>query len=193
MLVATLLLSACAGFKPIERPVITQYTINETPKGIGHKTKSNLVLLVNTTQASPAYNTDQMVYVPSPYKLNYFAQNRWAETPAQMLHPLIVKTLQNTHHFRAIISPPDSGNYNLALNTQLLQLQQDFIQKPSQIHLVLRAQLTSADNTVVATKEFSVTITAPQDNPYGGVVAANQATAKMLADLRAFCLKAVAK
>jgi hypothetical protein len=46
----------------------------------------------------------------------------------------------------------------------------------------------AATNRVVASKEFSVEERPLFNTPYGGVMAANQATAKMLAELAEFCL-----
>ena len=36
--------------------------------------------------------TTQMAYSTEAYQIAYFAKNEWAETPSQMIQPLIVKT-----------------------------------------------------------------------------------------------------
>jgi cholesterol transport system auxiliary component len=43
---------------------------------------------------------------------------------------------------------------------------------------------------VVATREFEAVAAAPSEDPYGGVVAANQAVRSVLASLAEFCADA---
>ena len=83
-------------------------------------------LMVLQPETNPAYNTTQMAYTKKPFEVSYFAENRWIETPGQMLQPIIVQTMQRTHHFRAVITPPFIGSYDYILNTQILEFQQDY-------------------------------------------------------------------
>lgn len=182
-----LLCSSCSLLSPVKVESENTYLIDETPAPIVAK-KHSTTLLVMPPESVPAYNTTQMAYSIKPHQIGYFIQNRWAETPAQMLYPLIVKTLQDSHHFHAIVTPP-MRCYDYVLSTQILELQQDFTYCPSMIRFKLRAELTRASNgCVVGTKEFLILEPAPQNTPYGGVIAANIATEELLFRLRRFCL-----
>ncbi|OGT41688.1 MAG: hypothetical protein A3F42_03025 [Gammaproteobacteria bacterium RIFCSPHIGHO2_12_FULL_37_34] len=151
-----------------------------------------ITLYVSLPETVPAYNTTQMAYTIKPYQIAYFAKNRWAETPSQMLQPLIVQSLQNTGYFHAIVTPPFVGNYHYTLNTQILQLQQNFIYHPGMVQLTVRVQLSqTATGQVIATKQFSIFEPIRQRTPYGGVVAANRATGKLLTQLTEFCLQEI--
>ncbi len=188
------LLYGCSMFAPVPPVPTSNYLLNATPAPVSAAKNTQQTLLVASPQTMQAYNTTHMVYTTQPYQLAYFAKSEWADTPTQMLQPLIVQTLQNTHSFRAVVSTPFVGPYDVMLNTQLLQLQQEFLQKPSQVRMTLRAQLISGkDNHVIATKEFSALVTAPQETPYGGVIAANRATQEILRQLALFCLAATQK
>ena len=77
------------------------------------------ILLISVPETIPVYNTTEMAYMIKPYQIAYFSLNQWAETPAEMLQPLLVQTLQNTHHFKAIVTPPYSGHFDYVLNTQI--------------------------------------------------------------------------
>ena len=59
------------------------------------------------------------------------------------------------------------------------------------VRFPLRAPLVD-DKTrrVLAWREFDATVPAASDDPYGGVVAANQAVQTVLKDLAAFCAAA---
>ena len=98
-----------------------------------------------------------MAYTVRPYQIAYFSRNRWAETPAQMLQPLIVQTLQDTHYFHAVVTAPFIGKYDYSLNTQILELKQDYTYKPAKLKLILRAQLSNtATSHVIATTQYAI-------------------------------------
>jgi cholesterol transport system auxiliary component len=187
MLASVLLLSSCSLLSPAPRS--NTYILNTVPSVAKHGREHGAILVMQPT-TSPIYETSDMAYTTTPYLISYFAKNMWAETPTQMLQPLIIQTLLNTHHFKAVSGNNTYGTYDYVLNSQLLELQQDFTQGISVIRLRLRAELISnASSQVIATKEFSVVIPAPYQTPYGGVIAANRATAQMLQDLARFCVR----
>jgi len=183
----TILLAGCS-LKPVATSPTQMYVLNPTIPTITAK-PIKAALLVEIPKSTQAFDTMQMAYVNKPYQLTYFSYNQWADTPAQMLHPLLIQALQNTGHFHAVIATANSTQYDVTLNTRLLQLQQVFLHHPSQIQLNLRAQLiNNATHHVIATQQFNITEPAPQDTPYGGVIAANKATEKLLQQITQFVL-----
>jgi cholesterol transport system auxiliary component len=108
-----------------------------------------------------------------------------------MIQPLIVKTLRNTHYFSEILSPPHIGRHTFALRTEILELKQDFTSEPAMLQLAMRFDLSrEATDQVIATKELSVREPMMERNPYAGVVAANEAIAKVLRELARFVIEA---
>jgi cholesterol transport system auxiliary component len=187
ILSAISLLSSCSLLTPVPRS--NTYMINTVPGVATHRSSHGAILVVQPV-AAPIYETSDMAYTTSPYAISYFAKNMWAETPPQMLQPLMIQTLLNTHHFKAVSGNNAYGTYEYVLNSQLLELQQDFTQRISVVRLRLRVELIrNSSNQVIATKEFSVVVPAPYNTPYGGVIAANRATAQMLQDLARFCMR----
>ncbi len=183
----TFLLAGC-GLKPIHITPTQTYILNPTIPTIKAK-PSQLTLLVETPKANPAFDTTQMAYVNKPYQLAYFSYNQWADTPAQMLHPLLVEALQNTNHFHAVIGNANSTKYDMVLSTRMLELQQVFLQQPSQIQLSVRIQLVDNNShRVIAIKQLTITEPATENNPYSGVMAANKATEKLLQQISEFCV-----
>jgi cholesterol transport system auxiliary component len=184
------LLTACSVFSPVKTGPNQTYVLSQVPAPLVKKPSRPLILLVNYPQSSAVYNTTQMAYSTQTFNIAYFSKNQWADSPSQMLQPLIVQTLQNTHYFREIMSPGMLGQYNMILNTQLLQMQQVFYDHSSKVRIVLRAQLIDVNhnNRLIAAREFSVNEEA-FPTPYGGVVAANRGTAKILAQLAQFIVK----
>jgi cholesterol transport system auxiliary component len=144
-------------------------------------------LLVLPPETSAAYDTTQMAYEIRPNEIAYFSRTGWGEKPSQMIHRLVVQTLENAHCVAAVVTPPFVGPYTHSLRTEILALQQDFTSQPAALQLTLRAQLVAeAGNHVVATKEISVREPMQEATPYAGAVAANDAMAKALTQLAEF-------
>lgn len=184
LIITSFLLAACSIFSPVKTESINEYVVDTVSYGIHTHRGTTKTLAVSLPTANAIYRTKEMAYSIKPHEINYFAKNRWAETPAQMLHPLMIQTLQNAHHFKVVAPPTGIGRYDLLLSTQVLKFYQDFCESGSVFRLTVRAQMIKVSNgKVLASKEFTVIEPAPCANPYGGVIAANRSTEKMLSQL----------
>jgi cholesterol transport system auxiliary component len=189
VLIATLVVSGCALLAPAKVET-SRDMLNKIPLELPQRKTSAATLLVFPPDTKPIYDTTQMAYTTQAYQLAYFSQHEWGGTPSQMLQPLLVKTLENTHAFNAVLTPPYPGRYRYALRTEILELTQDFTSEAATLQLSLRFQLSDgATNRVIATKEISLREPMQQKTPYAGVVAANDATAKALQELAKFVLE----
>ena len=100
--------------------------------------------------------------------------------------------IERTGAFRAVVLTPGAGAGDWRLDTEIIRLQQEFLTRPSQVRFTLRATLVDErTRRVLAVREFEHTVTAPADDPYGGVVAANRAVRAVLADLSRFLVEGV--
>lgn len=192
VLVIPFLFSACSVFSPVKTQQTDTYVLNTLPQPVVKKTSRRMNMMVMLPEANQVYETTQMAYSTQPYQIAYYAKHAWANTPSQMLQSLLVQTLQETRHFYSVGIPSSVGFYDYVLSTQLMHFEQRFNGRYSEVVVTLRAQITkSATNIVVAAKQFTVTEPAPENTPYGGVIAANQATAKILAEVARFCVKSL--
>jgi cholesterol transport system auxiliary component len=146
------------------------------------------VLVVAVPRAAPGFDSTRMVYLRRAQELEAFAFHEWVDTPARMLAPLLVRALQGSGAFGAVLLAPSAASGAWRLETELLRLQQDFGTRPSQVRLTLRAVLMdTTTRRVIAWREFDETVPAATDDPVGGAAAAQQATQRVLAALSAFC------
>lgn len=184
-----LALQACLPARP--GPVIQTYQLNPLPdpersaRPVYQPVPATL--LVSTPKARAGFDTARMAYVRRPHELEYFSRNQWTDLPTRMLVPPLTQALEQSRIWDAVVVMPSivRGDYRLDIDN--LMLQQEFLQSPSQIHLSLRAQLIDVDQAcVLGTTDFDVLQPAPSDDPYGGVLAANQAAAKLLEQLVAW-------
>ncbi|AHE68173.1 ABC-type transport auxiliary lipoprotein family protein [Legionella oakridgensis] len=131
-------------------------------------------ILVTQPEAVAGYQTEQMLYMVKPFELNPFAHSAWVGAPANMLFPLILQSLQYSNYFSAVISTPYGEKADYRLDTQLIELHQNFLANPSRIELIVKVVLTYvADNHVIASKIIKRDVQCPENTPYGGVLAAN--------------------
>lgn len=139
------------------------------------------VLLVGLPQSQPGFETPRMVYLKRLYELEYFAANQWADTPAHLFAPLLVQALGQTGLWRAVIPLPNSIRGDYRLDSYGFAVQQEFLQQPSRVRVTVRTQLIDLkESRIVSARTFEAMEDAPSEDAYGGVLAANRATAKLL-------------
>lgn len=161
-----------------------QLSLDEWPGEARSVKLDGPVLLVSQPQAEPGFETPRMVYVKRPYELEYYAVNQWSDTPVRMFGPLMVQALSQNDTWRAVIPLPSSVRGDYRLDTHGFLLQQEFLQQPSRVRVMVRTQLVDLkESTILSTKAFEVVENATSENPYGGVQAANRAVAGLLAQI----------
>lgn len=186
-----LIISACT-FAPVKPEAMTTYTLDSLKiKAAASAPINHPTIIVSDVSTDPAYKKTDMLYSEAPHQLKPFTRNRWIAPPAQMLTPLVAESLRSKGYFTGVITPPFIGKTDLRLDTQLLSFQQEFVHPFSLFKMSMEAVLT--DNTtrkIIASRHFDVVIPAPQNNPYGGVIAANKATAAILQQIAEFSVRA---
>ncbi len=147
------------------------------------------VLLVALPAARPGYDSPRMVYVTRAHEIEAFARSEWVDSPARMLAPLLVSALAGS--VRPVLAPGPVAAA-LRLDTEVVALHHDFTQTPSQVRFALRAQLIdTASRTLLATTELEAVEASASEDPYGGVIAANRAVARVLGDLAGWVRESV--
>lgn len=163
------------GCSPITPPIAHQYQlVAYSHKNYPHTAKT---ILVTMPEAVDDYKSSDMKYTKNKYDLKSYSKNAWSTSPAKMLYPLLIQSLQASHHFHAVIAGywADSADYRI--DSQILEFKQDFTTVPSQFHFKAKVTITQMDaNQILLTKILSYNVRCNADNPYGGVVAANRST-----------------
>jgi cholesterol transport system auxiliary component len=90
-------------------------------------------LIVNPPRAAPGFDSQHIIYVREPYRLEYFAHSEWIDTPARMIAPRIVAALEGTGAFRAVVLAPSAAVGELRLDIEIIRLQHEFDRSPSQL------------------------------------------------------------
>ena len=189
-------LCACGSLPTAATPHTAFYALGDTRGAAPAARPAALpsaapTLLVNPPHASAGFDSQRIIYLREPHKLEYYAHSEWVDPPARMLAPLLVAALENSGAFRAVMLTPSSATADMRLDTEIIRLQHEFETTPSRVRFTLRAYLVE-DKTrrVLAWREFDAVAPAASEDPYGGVLAANQAVRTVLERLAAFCAEA---
>ena len=183
------LLTGCSLLSPAPPEPVTAI-LNKIPDQMQYES-SHATLVVQRLEIRTAYDTTRMAYTMRPYELAYYRDNQWVETPAQMIQPLLVRTLEQTGFFRAILNPADSGPASYALRTEITELVQDYTTSPPSARLALHLQLFDETGQSVAEQEITESERMQSSTSYAGVNAANEALAKALGETAQFVMSAV--
>jgi cholesterol transport system auxiliary component len=179
-------LMGCSVLAPLSKPPKT-YLLNNVTIENYTKSKSQKTLLVSQITSNSWLDTSHMAYQLNDNEINYFAENQWIAPPAELLQPIIINALISSNLYRAVVPAPFNGNYDQRLEIQLLEMQQNFIQKPSVYEMTLQVQLVDrVSQKIINSQRFHIIAPALTDNPEGGVIAADRAVEEFIAQLVQF-------
>ena len=195
-LLANALLAGCAGSllpKPAPLPALYGLDDGAGPPSRVAAPAGAPSLLVSVPRAAAGLDTRLIAYQRQPQRIAYYAASEWLDTPARLLAPLLVRAAEGTGAFRVVLQAPASASAQWRLDTEILRLQQNFGNGPSQLRLTLRAVLVdTGSRAVLATREFDASVPAASDDAAGGVAAAQRAALQLAQELAAFCATAAA-
>lgn len=151
------------------------------------KAPSNRVLQVPLPRADPGFDSVGIAYRRDGVALQYYTRSQWADTPARLLAPLVVRTLERSGAFRAVLGPQTGGRADWRLELELIQLQQVFDSAAlSHSEVQLRVQLIDlTDRSVLLSQVLSAQAPAPSADAQGAVQAANTALGQIMRELSA--------
>jgi len=189
-LLITAVLSACTLFTappPEARRGMLTEVPPELPRSEGPAPASSTLLIV-TPRTQRAYDTTQMAYTLRDHEIAYYRDHEWGATPAEMVQPLLVSTLERTQRFAAVLSVPYGGRSTYVLQTHIDELVQDFTLPTGAVRITMHLQLTNSVSRRAVSKEIVVTEPLSQRSAEAGIAAANRATAKTLREVAQFVL-----
>jgi cholesterol transport system auxiliary component len=188
----SLLGSSCSLVPTAPAEEVSLHLLDVRP-AVATTVRRDHVLAISAPRAAPGVDSAAMAYVQIAHALDHYATHRWADTPARMLDPLLTRALEDTGSFRAVVHATNGVRAELRLDTEIVQLRQSFLARPSRVEFALRAQLVDvAGGRVLATRYVEVVQEAPSNDAAGGVAAANAAVERALAQVTDFCIDASA-
>src|SRR3989338_1807533 len=124
------LLGGCSALLPSTPPPDNIYLLEANPASLPTRStpaaQRGLVLAVSMPRARAGFDTAQMIWVRQAHRLEVYSRNRWADTPAHMLAPLLAQALERSGAFHAAVQIPSAASATLRLDTEIIRLQQNF-------------------------------------------------------------------
>jgi len=185
VLASAAVLVACTGLQPQPTEQQSAFLLAAAPGAPPPHPKTDLVIEVAAPRARAGFDTNQMAYTRRPDEIEYFSHNRWVAPPARMIAPALAQALEASGAFRAVVREPSAIRVDLRLDTELVRLQQDFSVRPSRVQLTMQVMLVRGNS--LATAQFEEIESATSDDPYAGVIAANQALARLAGRIAEYC------
>ena len=184
--------AGCALMTPAD-VATRKEVLDAIPADVPQGRARGATLLVFPPDAAPGYDTSRMAYVERPQQVDYYAKTEWAEKPSRMMQDLLMRTLEATHGFSAVVKPPYAEAYTHALKSEIVEFHQDFTAAAPVMRVAVRVTLVSArSDKPIATKDVRVAQPMREKSPQAGVEAANAAARKALHDIAAFVLEKTA-
>lgn len=176
------LLAACAPFNRPVTPSTRLYLLERAVGGQELKLPRHpgcRLLLVEGLRAAPGYRSSRMVYRREAHRLDFFAYHRWADTPAEMLHPLLLGAIETSGLCAGVTGPTTPVAADHRLEVELLVLQQEIADAGGRVSLEVRMRLYGR-GCLLGTGRFREEERAAAD-PGSGAEAANRAAGRMVA------------
>ena len=141
-----LVLIAACSFGPTETTAPRTYFLNpeiswKNPHGYG-ESHDDAVLLVTQPKPQAGFDTARMAYLLRPYEVSYYAFNQWADTPARLIHQMLVDNLDKTGLWSAVLQAPGAVPAHYRLDCDNLLLEQQFLSRPSRVRVALHARIS---------------------------------------------------
>ena len=186
LILYAMLINSCGTFTPVESVKINTYQLNVSITPSQCVTKSKDVLQVNQMYALSPFNTNRIWLSTSSNELSSYGYNQWITSPSDMLTNNIIQYLASQCIYANVVSSNFVTNAQYRLNTQLIRLSLDLLDKKTVVNLIIMAQLVdNKTNSIIKSKRFSLNKYS-ENNPYAMVAVANQLNQQFLIDLTAW-------
>ena len=165
-------------------PEITVQAVRETPLA--------LTLQVARPIAAAGLDTEMMAYRRSAYRLDYYAQSRWAAPPADMLTDQLARAIEDAGIYRVVLGPEARLPADIRLYTELTALEHVIkggsVSQGSEVRMAVRMKLVDVLSAkVLASGTVEVIRPAFSQDAQGAVNAANEAAREVIERAIAFC------
>ena len=184
---AALALAGCTLFPPPGAPPPSLFVLAPQGEGAPPLDAAAPRIEIAPPVGRPGFDGPRMAYVTRPYEVQFFARHQWLDAPARMLAPLLAEALERGGRFHAM-QGGESAAPALRLETEIVVLQQEFTARPSRVRFTLRARLLDVlGRRVLGSSVLEAVEPSSSEDPYGCVVAANRAVARVLEELATWC------
>jgi ABC-type uncharacterized transport system auxiliary subunit len=152
--------------------LVHQYMLEYPAPVLAKKAKSPETVKVSLFSVAQAFNTNNMVYQPQPYKSETYNYSRWRANPGYLVTDYLLRDFRDSHLFNAVFGPGSSGRFRFALEGGVEEFQE--LDEPDGWKAVLALTVTLLDvsqeelpQRVVFQKNYRAVEPMPEKTPQG--------------------------
>lgn len=188
-LLSCCLLSACVTESIAPADIYTILPARQGNKATAQKpANSQVIIKLAPMRAGRTFTSTDILYTEADFEINSYVYSRWNDTPTRLLQTLFQVSIEQSGLFKAVIPSLSISKADLLLESTLLDFSHH-VKADGRSEGVIRIHFYVIDNStkkVIATREFSSTVTALTLDAQGAVKALNQAAKIVAEDLVAW-------
>ncbi|WP_420559195.1 ABC-type transport auxiliary lipoprotein family protein [Tepidicaulis sp.] len=151
-----LALGGCAVLSAADSEPPSIFVLTAAKPAMPQEEPTRAQIVVAEPFSPAAYDTNRIVYLPTPNEVSYFADARWTDRAPRMVQSLTVASLDNTGKFLAV-GRKGAGlkpDYELRLELRAFGVENES-GAGKNVHIVLNARLIDYPNDrIVASRSF---------------------------------------
>jgi len=177
----------CMDFKQPSRQ-ISYYTLEYDPPVISGLAPLPEAIQVKRFQASPLYDTKNIIYTEKPYFRNAYNYHKWQVLPGTMVSTLLSRDLMSYGIFSSVITDISLLNADYILEGKVDEFYE--ADEPDQWNAILTVSITfarknvpEASKSILLQKSYTVVETCKEKNPESLAAALSLAMSKISQDI----------
>jgi len=172
-LLLLLVLSGCSASSLLapSGPGAKLYTLSAPKEVASSAPQANWQLLIAMPGAVLALNTPRIAIIPSPSRMDYYADVTWADRPPAMLQELLLQSFDRSGRIAAVQKQSGGLKSDFLLIADIDDFEVDTTAADPGAHIRISARLVrSRDRTIIAARSFEASV--PSGSSFDGAVAA---------------------
>jgi ABC-type uncharacterized transport system auxiliary subunit len=152
--------------------LVNQYILEYPAPVVGGKAKVPEAVKVQLFSVAQAFNTNNMVYQPQPYKSQVYNYSRWRANPGYLVTDYLLRDLRDAGLFKAVFGPDSRGRYRFRLEGGVTEFQE--LDEPGGWQAALALTVTLLDTSkaelpqrVVFQRNYRAEEPMPEKTPRG--------------------------
>ena len=173
------LFTACS-FKPTSLE-INQYAINFKLKENKFNNTLN-ELYIEEPSVNKSFNNRSIFYTTKAYQFEEYALNKWINKPSDMIYNNLFEAFEASNIYKTVLKEKRKDDFAYVLKTDVIDIYNSIEENKSFAILKVKFDLEFNKN-IIKTYTYEKKILCKTNDPYGFVIAINQAFEEVVNDL----------
>ncbi|MCC7413975.1 MAG: membrane integrity-associated transporter subunit PqiC [Gammaproteobacteria bacterium] len=187
VLALSLAIAGCAGLRGgVDATAVRTFMLDADTGVSAPAPREGPVVVVAAPLVATGYDGTGIVYSRDAAVLERYGYSEWVGAPGGMLWSALLRALESSGTFSAVLRPSTPARADLRLDPELIELRHAYRDGTGEGRIRLRATLVAVGTgAVVFTRTYAASAPAAASGPAAGVAAINAALTQVLVELTA--------